>query len=191
MSKNNFVITNNALLYLLENLEKEKDKDLIIYVSVIYPLTKYAHVNITFCKVDDVDKNDIKLDVVPIVYINYESSLFLKDAIVDFKNLKLLINAPYIYKRDNDKDVNIKESIKHLFENEINVILSQHGGFIELVDIVDDKTIVIKFHGGCQGCGMVGYTLNSYIEKMIKRHFPQIENINDITSHEIKDKAYY
>ncbi|HFL8819422.1 MAG TPA: NifU family protein [Candidatus Azoamicus sp. OHIO2] len=191
MNTNNIIITNNALVYLSDNLDKEKDKNLIVYVSVIYPLTKYAHVNITFCKEDDISSYDFKLDGIVSVYIDHNSSIFLKDAIIDFRNGKLLINAPNIYKNNSSENADIKTNIKQLFENEINVILSQHGGFIELVDVLNEKTIVIKFHGGCQGCGMVGYTLNSYIEKMIKKHFPQIENINDITAHEIKDQAYY
>ena len=166
MSKNTIIITSNALIYLNDALNKECDKTLIIYISVIYPATKYAHVNITFCKESDINIDDIKLDFMPIIYIDFNSNNFLKDAIIDLKDSKLLINATNIYAND-DKDLNIKESIKNLFENEINVILSQHGGFIELVDLLDEKTIVIKFHGGCQGCGMVGYTLNSYIEKMI------------------------
>ncbi len=184
----NIIITSNALSYLTSALQKEHEKNLVIYISVIYPLTKYSHVNITFCKEIDLEINDIKIDTN--IYVDFKSINFLRDSIIDFKDNKLLINAPNIYK-SNIKNFDIKNSIKNLFENEINVILSQHGGFIELVDLVDDKTIVIKFHGGCQGCGMVGYTLNNYIEKMIKKHFPQIENINDVTSHEIKDQAYY
>lgn len=191
MNTDNIIITHNALNYLYDNLNKEEEKSLIIYISVIYPLTKYSHVNITFCKENDIDKLDVQLEYTTSVYIDHNSIVFLKDSIIDFKDNKLVINAPNIYVKDDVKNSNIKESIKQLFENEINVILSQHGGFIELVDILDEKTIVIKFHGGCQGCGMVGYTLNTYIEKMIKKHFPQIENITDVTSHEIKDQAYY
>ncbi len=113
----------------------------------------------------------------------------LEDAIIDIKDDKLIINAPNIY--NNNNIINIKDKIKNLFENEINVILSQHGGFIELIDIIKNNTLIIKFHGGCQGCGMVDSTLNNYIEKIVKKHFPQITIINDITSHEIKDNSYY
>lgn len=186
---NNIIITNNALKFLKEALLVEKTINLVIYISVVYPLTKYSHVNITFCKIDEVNSADYKLYTNPSIYIDYNCTDFLKDAIIDIKNNALIVNAPNIYMKNKFHD--IKDSIKNLFENEINVILSQHGGFIELVDILDEKTIIIKFHGGCQGCGMVGYTLNTYIEKIIKKNFPQIENINDITSHEIKDKAYY
>jgi len=187
MIKSNLKITDNAKKYLENIITKEKNDNLIIYLSVIYPFTQHAHVNITYCKKNDLNSDDIKIEDINI-YIENKSINALKNAIIDFKKEQLLINAPNIYKKD---DKNIKEKIKHLFENEINVMLSQHGGFIQLVDLINNDTLVIKFHGGCQGCGMVGYTLNNYIEKIIKKNFPQIIKINDITPHDIKDHSYY
>ena len=166
------------------------EKDCCIYISVIYPYTKYAHVNITFCNKFDLDKDDIKLNELDYIYIEKKSVDLLNNSVIDYKNDSLLINAPFIFNESNLASSDLKTSIKNLFENEINVILSQHSGFIELVDVYDD-TLIIKFHGGCQGCGMVGYTLNNYIEKMIKKNFPQIKFIKDTTSHEIKKNAYY
>ncbi len=182
------IITNNALNYL--NIHIDSDLNLITYISVIYPLTKYAHVNITFCKKNDLNDKDIEIYTTNIkIFIENKSIALLEDAIIDIKDDKLIINAPNIY--NNNNIINIKDKIKNLFENEINVILSQHGGFIELIDIIKNNTLIIKFHGGCQGCGMVDSTLNNYIEKIVKKHFPQITIINDITSHEIKDNSYY
>ncbi|HIH2763504.1 MAG TPA: NifU family protein [Candidatus Azoamicus sp.] len=186
----NIILTNNALTYLSNKLKTENNEaDCCIYISVIYPYTKYVHVNITFCKKSDITDEDIKLDLFDYIYIDNKSIKLLDKAIIDFRDNSLLINAPSIV-NETSNSCDLKNSIKNLFENEINVILSQHGGFLELVDVHDD-TLIIKFHGGCQGCGMVGYTLNNYIEKMIKKNFPQIINIRDVTSHEIKKNAYY
>lgn len=186
------ILTNDALSYLSNKLKSESNGiDCCIYISVIYPFTKYAHVNITFCDRNDLNKDDIKINSFDIdIYVEKKSIDLLDKSVIDFKNDSLLINAPLIFNELNDNASDLKTSIKSLFENEINVILSQHGGFIELIDLFDD-TLVVKFHGGCQGCGMIGYTLNNYIEKMIKKNFPQIINIKDVTSHEIKKNAYY
>lgn len=186
------ILTDDALSYLSDKLKSENNEvDCCIYISVIYPFTKYAHVNITFCDKKDLNEDDIKFDSFSIdIYVERKSIDLLDKSIIDFKNDSLLINAPLIFNDNNKVSSDLKSSIKNLFENEINVILSQHGGFIELVDIHDD-TLVVKFHGGCQGCGMIGYTLNNYIEKMIKKNFPQINTIKDVTSHEIKKNAYY
>ena len=185
------IITQNALIFLFSNLKKEDDLNLVVYISVIYPRTKHSHVNITFCEEKDINKRDTKVaeDNGYFIYLDFTSTVLLKDSTIDLRNGSLIINAPNIYEKH--QNVDLKDGIKNLLENEINVMLSQHGGFVELIDIVDDKDIIVKFHGGCQGCSMVDYTLGNYIEKTVKKHFPGIERISDVTSHELMDKAYY
>lgn len=185
------IITQNASMYLFESLKKEGDSDLVVYISVIYPKTKHSHVNITFCSKSDLNKRDLMIsqDDTSMIYVDFTSIALLKDSTIDLRNNNLIINAPNIYEKHSN--VSLKDGIKSLFENEINVMLSQHGGFVEVLDLIDDKDIVVKFHGGCQGCTMVDYTLGNYIEKTVKKHFPSIERISDVTSHAVKDKAYY
>jgi len=185
-------ITNNALNYLTSNIKLEKEKNLIIYISVTYPYTQYAYVNITYCKKEDLNKNDIKLDLENVdVYLDQKIEKLLENAIIDLKENILQIKAPNLIMNKKNEKHNIKDQIKILFETEINTILSQHGGFIELIDIENNEVLIIKFHGGCQGCGMVNFTMTNYIEKIIKKNFPQITQIKDITSHEIRKSSYY
>ncbi|HIH2762225.1 MAG TPA: hypothetical protein ACYCC8_00720 [Candidatus Azoamicus sp.] len=56
------ILTNDALTYLYDKLNTEKIIDYCVYISVIYPYTRYAHVNITFCNKNDINNEDIKLD---------------------------------------------------------------------------------------------------------------------------------
>lgn len=184
-------ITNNAINYLLNAMLKENEANLIVYISVNYPYTQYSYVNITYCKKEDLNKNDIKLNIDNLnVFIEEKNHTLLKDAIIDIKNSILKINAPNLFKSKITTH-DIKEQVINLFETEINTILSQHGGFIELVSIENNDTLLIKFHGGCQGCGMVSFTMNNYIEKIIKKNFPNILNIKDVTSHDIRKNSYY
>lgn len=190
-SMKNIKITQEALTFLKKSLDKEKKENLNLYISTVYELTNYAHVNIIYCYLEDINKKDIKLEIENInIYVSYKSIKFLEDAIIDVKNENLLINAPNLNSCKKTTS-SINDEIKNILENEINAVLSQHGGFIELINIENEDTINIKFHGGCQGCGMVNYTLNNYIEKIIKNKFPQIKKINDITSHNIKTSSYY
>ncbi len=185
-------ITDDALNYLMHHLNLEHDKNLIIYISVAYPYTQYAYVNITYCKKTDINKTDIKFNIKNInIYIDEKSKDLLHASTIDLKNESLQINAPNLLKSKEINNQNIEDEIKILFENEINTVLSQHGGFIELMEIEQSDTLIIKFHGGCQGCGMVNYTMNNYIEKIVKKNFPQIKRIKDITSHDIKKNSYY
>lgn len=192
MKKTNITITRDALLYLKTYLETDNDTNTNIYISVIYPFTKDAHVNITYCKKSDLNLEDIELNFDNIIiYIEKKSTTLLNHSIIDIKNTTLFINAPNLHINTDKNIKNINDQIKQLIENEINVILSQHGGFIELIDIINNEKLIVKFHGGCQGCGMIGHTLNNYIEKIIKKHFPNIKSIDDVTQHEIKNNSYY
>lgn len=83
-----------------------------------------------------------------------------------------------------------KEEIKKLFETTINPAVADHGGFIELVDIRDNK-VFVKLQGGCQGCGAAVVTLKQGIEQMIKHQFPEIQEVVDETDHTAGSNPFY
>ena len=92
MTKSNIIITQTAINYLKMSIESENNTNLIIYLSVVYPFTKDAHVNITYCKKHNLNSNDICLNIKNFqIYIDNKSNTFLKDAVIDFKNKQLLI----------------------------------------------------------------------------------------------------
>ena len=43
--------------------------------------------------------------------------------------------------------------------SEINPGLAAHGGNVTLEELYDENIAVLRFGGGCQGCGMVDVTL--------------------------------
>jgi Fe/S biogenesis protein NfuA len=185
----NIKFTQQAIDFLKKNINLSSNEN-VLYISISYPFTKYAHINMNLFKLKDMKSSDIKLNLKEIdIYTNEKYINLLNDSEIDF-NEELQINAPNLFLTEKINKQDIKSEIEYLFENEINIILAQHGGSIELLDINTD-TITVKFNGGCQGCGMVGLTLNNYIEKIIKKNFPSIKNIIDNTSHEVKDNAYY
>jgi Fe-S cluster biogenesis protein NfuA len=42
--------------------------------------------------------------------------------------------------------------VQDLIENMINPAVAGHGGFVQLVDVKDNK-VYLQMGGGCQGCG--------------------------------------
>ena len=58
-----------------------------------------------------------------------------------------------------------------------------------LVD--DDSVAVLKFGGGCQGCGMVDVTLKEGIEKTLLEKVPQLKRVTDETDHSVTENAYF
>jgi Fe/S biogenesis protein NfuA len=81
-------------------------------------------------------------------------------------------------------------AIQELLDTQINPAVASHGGHIELVD-VHDHIVYIRFGGGCQGCGMVGVTLNQGVEQAIREAFPKIREIVDVTDHASGTNPYY
>jgi Fe/S biogenesis protein NfuA len=77
-----------------------------------------------------------------------------------------------------------------LFDNEINPAVASHGGHIRLVDIKDNK-IFIAMEGGCQGCAQSQATLKEGVVTAVKKYFPQIQDVVDVTNHAQGNNPYY
>ncbi|MFN7065300.1 MAG: NifU family protein [Aquificaceae bacterium] len=64
--------------------------------------------------------------------------------------------------------------------DEIRPALRFDGGDVELVDIREDGTILVRMMGACSGCGMSVLTLKAGIERALKNRFPQIKEVRDV-----------
>ena len=89
----------------------------------------------------------------------------------------------------NDDDA-IYDEVEHIFQSQINPIVSQHGGAIDLID-VQDATVVVRMSGGCQGCGMANVTLRQGIEAALKKAIPSLAGIRDVTDHSSGANPYF
>jgi Fe-S cluster biogenesis protein NfuA len=77
----------------------------------------------------------------------------------------------------------MRRAIQKLIDEEINPAISNHGGVVELLDVVDSK-VYIRFAGGCQGCSMVSVTLIRGVTRVITERFPSIIDVIDQTNHD-------
>lgn len=84
----------------------------------------------------------------------------------------------------------VPERINQLLEQSINPALAAHGGFAQLVDVVDTKAVV-TMGGGCQGCAVSALTLREGIQKSILEHIPEITEVVDATDHEAGENPFY
>ena len=80
--------------------------------------------------------------------------------------------------------------IAEFIENQINPQLADHGGRVQLIDY-QNATVYLEMQGGCQGCGMAAKTMRDGIEVAIKKEFPEVKNINDVTLHSEGINPYY
>ena len=88
---------------------------------------------------------------------------------------------------EEKKEVQQQEEVKMPTREEIEAVLDEirpalrfDGGDVELVDVKEDGTVLVRLVGACSGCGMSVLTLKAGIERVLKQKFPQIKEVKDI-----------
>lgn len=190
-----FTITESAQNYLAELLAKQ-DGALGVRVFINQPGTPKAETCIAYCRADDVVETDQTQVFGPITaYIELRSIPFLEDALVDYNKDRmggqLTIKAPNAKLPRVDDDSPIEDRINYILYNEVNPALAAHGGEVSLVEVTEDSVAILKFGGGCQGCGMVDQTLKGGVEESLLEQVPELTGVRDVTDHTDKSQAYY
>ena len=84
----------------------------------------------------------------------------------------------------------LADKVQELIDSTINPAVAGHGGFVQLMEVKDNK-VYIQMGGGCQGCGAADVTLKAGIERLIKEELPEIEEVLDSTDHASGTNPYY
>ena len=84
----------------------------------------------------------------------------------------------------------LKSRVQELIDTMINPAVAGHGGFVELVDVQDNR-VYLQMGGGCQGCGAADITLKAGIERLIREELPEVEEVVDATDHASGANPYY
>jgi Fe/S biogenesis protein NfuA len=84
----------------------------------------------------------------------------------------------------------LKTRVQELIDTMINPAVAGHGGFVELVDVQDNR-VYLQMGGGCQGCGAADVTLKQGIERLIKEEIPEVAEVLDATDHSAGSNPYY
>ena len=128
-------------------------------------------------------------------FIELASIPFLEEAVVDFAKDsmggQLTIKAPNSRLPKISDDSSIEDRVNYILYNEVNPGLAAHGGNVSLEEIFEENIAVLRFGGGCQGCGMVDVTLKNGVEKTLLEQVPQLKEVRDVTDHTVKENAYY
>ena len=189
-------ITEPAQDYLAELLSKQDSDGVGIRVFILDPGTPKAETCISFCQPGE-EKEDDELKAYPQfnAWIEQRSIPFLEDAVVDYAkdNMggQLTIKAPNSRMPKIRDDSPMEDRINYILYNEINPSLASHGGMVRLEDLVDDSIAILRFGGGCQGCGMVDVTLKEGVERTLIEQVPGLKEVRDATDHTFRDNAYF
>jgi len=84
----------------------------------------------------------------------------------------------------------LKTRVQELIDTMINPAVANHGGYVELIDVQDNR-VYLQMGGGCQGCGAADVTLKSGIERLIKEEIPEVAEVLDTTDHASGANPYY
>jgi len=84
----------------------------------------------------------------------------------------------------------LKARVQELIESTITPAVAGHGGYVELIDVQENK-VYLQMGGGCQGCGAADITLKAGIERLIKEELPEVEEVLDTTDHSSGNNPYY
>ena len=189
-------ITRSAEEYLAKLIQDKNETDLSIRIFISDPGTPKAETCLAYCKPDESMPDDIIINL-ELINVNLEkrSIPFLKDCEVNFDNDtfggQLTIKAPNARVPNISPDSPVEDRINYVIYNEINPMLESHGGEVSLVEFNNENIAVLKFGGGCQGCGMVDLTLKDGIEKTLVEQIPEVKAVKDTTDHSVNDNAYY
>ncbi|MEQ8955758.1 MAG: Fe-S biogenesis protein NfuA [Gammaproteobacteria bacterium] len=189
-------ITEPAQAYLTELLEKQNSEGIAVRIFILDAGTPRAETCISFCRPGEEKEDDeVKLYEGFKAFIDKPSIPFLEDAVVDFQKDsmggQLTIKAPNSRLPKINENSSIEDRVNYILYNEVNPGLAAHGGMVTLEEIHNENIAVLRFGGGCQGCGMVDVTLKDGVEKTLLTQIPQLKEVRDVTDHSVKENAYY
>lgn len=189
-------ITERAQEYFRKLIDQQDADDLGLRLTVLEPGTPRAACDLQFCPEGQAVSDD-RVDAFDgfKLYVAGDSLAWLEDAQIDFETEagqgQLTIRAPNIKGEKPGDDSPLPDRIRWVIESEINPRLAAHGGMVSLVDITEEQAVVLKFGGGCHGCGMADVTLKDGIEKTLREHFPELTGILDATDHDTGENPYF
>lgn len=192
----NITITESAQEYLAGLLSKQDDEVLGVRMFVNQPGTPGAETCIAYCrKGDDRDDDETLQFTAFTAYFEKRSVPFLDEALVDYAPDKfggqLTIKAPNSKMPRISDDSPLEDRINYILHNEVNPSLAAHGGQVSLEEISEDGYAILRFGGGCQGCGMVDATLKDGVERTLLEQIPGLAGVRDVTDHSYREHAYF
>lgn len=189
-------ITDTAQTHFRKLLEQQGIEGLGIRLAAVHPGTPKADCQLEFCEASDRagDECEVPFDGFS-VYVDAGSVAYLEGAELDYQGTstggQLTIRAPKIKGDAPGADASLAERVRYVLDSEINPQVASHGGRVSLVEVTADNAVMLRFGGGCHGCGMADVTLKQGIERTLRSRLPEISAVRDVTDHAHGHNPYY
>jgi Fe/S biogenesis protein NfuA len=183
--------------YFTRLLARQGEEIIGIHLSAVAPGTPKADVALRYCERSDLAGDEWVVEISDglTLYVDADSAPFLDQAEIALRSEgateQLSIRAPALKARAPGDDASLVERLRWIIDSEVNPQLASHGGRVALESVSAEGEVVLRFGGGCQGCGMVGTTLREGIERTLRERFPEITAVHDATDHAGGSAPYY
>ena len=188
-------ISESAQAHFRKLIDREALPGLGVRLAARQPGTMQADVRLEFAEPADLSGDEWAVDCDGFtVWVDAASVRYLDDAEIDYTQQatggQLQIRAPKIKGEAPDGSASLVERVRWVIEHEINPQLAMHRGNVALQEITADGAVVLRFGGGCHGCGMADVTLKQGIEKTLLAKVPGVTAVLDATDHDTGDAPY-
>ena len=188
-------ISDSAQAHFRKLVQREAIPGLGVRLSAVQPGTAQADARLEFAEPSELAGDEWAVDCDGFtLYVAADSVAWLDDAVIDYvyqgTSAQLTIRAPKIKGQAPGESASLVERVHWVVENEINPQLASHGGRVAVQEVRADGTVLLRFGGGCQGCGMADVTLKQGIEKTLMAKVPGVTAVRDATDHDTGTAPY-
>jgi Fe/S biogenesis protein NfuA len=182
-------ITESAQTHFRKLIEREDIAGLGVKLAAVNPGTAHADVRLEFAEGADLQGDEWAIDCEGFtLWLDAASAPFLDGALIDYEHKttggQLQIRAPKIKGEVPSESASLVERVRWVVEHEINPQLAQHRGNVAVQEVTAEGVVVLRFGGGCHGCGMADVTLKQGIEKTLMEKVEGVTAVRDATDHD-------
>jgi len=188
-------ISESAQAHFRKLIEREAVPGMGVRLAAKDAGTAMADVRLEFAEPGDLRGDEWAIDCEGFpLWLDADSAPYLDGAHIDYATQatggQLQIRAPKIKGEAPGESASLVERVRWLVEHEINPQLASHGGHVALQEVTADGVVVLRFGGGCHGCGMADVTLKQGIEKTLLQKVPGVTAVRDATDHDSGTAPY-
>ena len=189
-------ISETAQAHFRKLIEREDIPGLGVRLSAVHAGTPRADVRLEFAAPGDLSGDEWAVDCHGFtLWVDAASVGALDGANIDYvaqaTGGQLQIRAPKVKGEAPGADASLAQRVHYVVENEINPQLASHRGHVQVEAVDADGVVILRFGGGCHGCGMADVTLKQGIEKTLLERVPGVTAVRDATDHDTGDAPYY
>jgi Fe/S biogenesis protein NfuA len=189
-------ISDTAQTYFRRLIQQQDGGFIGIRLSAMRAGTPSADARLEFCDRDDLDGNEWAVECDGFtLYVEGASVPYFDGADIDFAEGlgggQVSIKAPRIKGGMAGGEGSIFSRVQQVLDREVNPQLAAHGGRVSVEEITAENAVVLRFGGGCHGCGMVDTTLRQGVEVTLRQQVPEISAVIDATDHDSGSNPYF